>query len=171
MSKWEINVRRKPALHESEADVHASLVPCLKTLPSPWGLTCDAPVSSKPGNLTTVVSLRGKLGKGIAGHITYSLRHEDYLRDNAQYDDSLILEFDPKKIDVTVIPEVLIPALVSSFNAYRVSVEDIDLAMSDWEAIKEMVEKTGCDVNGRHGVFRFSPMGFYDRALVLRETK
>jgi hypothetical protein len=166
MAKWELIIRRKPVGNEDIAKVHAAFVSALESLPEPWRLQKPMPLSIREGDLGTTISLRGKLGRGITGYAHYVLRSESYWEDTAQYDDHFVFEFDPNKIEIGLVSDIILPKLVKSLNAYRASVEDTELLLREWPALAEQIETSGVDLNGRYGVSRFSPIAYYGSSLL-----
>lgn len=108
------------------------------------------------------------LEKGIKGYVSYQLRAEAYLKDNAQYDDVLVLEFNPQKIDFALLACDVIPKLIDAFQAYRAVMSSTNLALTDWPKIVEMTHSTGRDVDGRDGVFRITALNYWDKTLCQR---
>jgi hypothetical protein len=89
--------------------------------------------------------------------------------DHAMYDDVLTLEFSAADADYSTFAQPVFGQLAEIFDAYRGSVvldEDLDLA--DYDQILDKVETSGRDVDGRDGVYRISPVCFFDRELCSR---
>lgn len=115
-----------------------------------------------------MVDLKNLLQKGLKGEIVYQLRHNDYLRDDAQYDDYLAIEFDPKKVDYTDLVINVFPKLIEAFECYRATIYDKRLARLDWQNIVEKARKTGKDIDGRDGVYRINAVNYFDAELCKR---
>jgi hypothetical protein len=71
----------------------------LSGLGKPWDLAGAVEVPDIEDELVISVSLDKVLPKGIKGRIVYSLRSEKYLEDDAQFDDSLFVDFSIAKTD------------------------------------------------------------------------
>lgn len=98
---------------------------------------------------------------GGRGYVAYVYRSPDYIRDTAEFDDRLIIEFDD-----SCLPGVLegfLDAFVRVFRPYRAALEfDEDLVLDDWDAAVERSHVTGRDEDGRHGVWRIAPRCYFD---------
>ena len=118
--------------------------------------------------LEVQVGLTPHLGPGVEAYIAYALRSESYLRDNAQYDDRMIVEFDPTEVDLAEVAKTVFPQYVEAFGAYRATIVISDeLSLDDWDEICELC-RTGKDVNGRDGVHRINSVNYFDRELCRR---
>lgn len=170
MEKFELVLRHRPSLNQSIEDKHSEFLAIAGGLPAPWGLTnideCKLP--KQEDNLATVIQLNRHLAKGLKGFVSYQLRAATYLKDNAQYDDILVLEFNPNKIDYALLVFDVFPKLINAFQAYRAVITSMNLAMEDWQTVVEKVNATGRDVDGRDGVFRISAVNFWDNLLCKR---
>lgn len=108
------------------------------------------------------------LRDGVAAAISYCSRPA-IDADHAMYDDVLTLEFDESGVDYSVFSLAIFGQVVRAFDAYRASIVlDEDLDLDDYDEILDLADSTGRDVDGRDGVFRISPICFFDRELCAR---
>jgi len=163
---WELVVRRKPS--GDPAQVHARLLAALKTMPAPWKL--QDPPRALPRDAAATTTLRGTFGLGMSASATYLFRSDRH-PDTAQFDDVFVFGFDPARIGLAVVGDKVLPRLVVSLDAYRASLSDRALQATDAVAIAEKMRATGVDLDGRHGIFRMSPLAYYDEHLLEAELK
>lgn len=168
--RYELILRHRAAVGESIRDRHRRFTEVLSRFEPPLGYKGhDAPdVEVSETELVSVVPLRVLSKKGRRSYITYPLRSETYLRDNAQYDDIVVLEFDSGSVDARALLDTVVPAYVDAFDCYRAQVLDIDVARADWDRVVALCNTTGKDVDGRDGVFRFHAAQYLDRELCRR---
>lgn len=167
MDKYKIELRHRAQSNESFEEKHKTFMEAISELGRPW---CLAGLGSLPdigSELLVTVSLDKVLGAGIKGRLTYMYRNEKYLEDNAQYDDSLFIEFNSGKIIFEDVVKVL-PVYISSFGCYRATVHHWGVTRSDWPKVVEECNSTGKDVNGRDGVYRINAINYFDRELCKR---
>jgi len=108
------------------------------------------------------------LHNGVSAAVSYCSRNA-IDADHGMYDDVLTLEFDPSRANYSVFALPVFGQLAKIFGAYRASVVlDEELDLDDYDQILDEVDATGCDVDGRDGVFRISPVCFFDRELCIR---
>lgn len=108
------------------------------------------------------------LHNGVSAAISYCSRNA-IEADHGMYDDILTIEFDPSRADYPVFALPVFGQLVKVFGAYRATVVlDEELDLDDYDHILDEVDATGRDVDGRDGVFRISPVCFFDRELCNR---
>lgn len=108
------------------------------------------------------------LHAGVSAAISYCSRSV-IDADHGMYDDVLTFEFDPSAADYSLFALPIFGQLVKVFGAYRASVVlDEELDLDDYDRILDEVDATGRDVDGRDGVFRISPVCFFDRELCNR---
>lgn len=169
-SKFVLELRHRPKLSDDIKERHKRFVDLQSEVGAPWGIPCDGSVTplDMSGELSSIVDLDGVLGLGLKGDIIYQFRGEEYLRDIAQYDDSLAIEFNPKKIDYVNLVKNVFPILVKAFECYRATIYEKKIARSDWREIVKLSRSTGKDVNGRDGVYRVNAVNFYDNELCRR---
>jgi hypothetical protein len=163
---WELTVRRKPS--GDPGKVHARLLDTLAALPSPWKL--QAPARALPRDAAATTTLRGTFGLGMSASATYLFRSDRH-PDTARFDDVFVFAFDPTRVELAPLGETVLPALVTALNAYRASLSDRALLAKDAAAIEERMRQTGVDLDGRHGIYRLSPLAYYDEHLVEAELK
>jgi hypothetical protein len=170
IGKFEIELRHRPILSQSIDKKNREFLDLVGKLDGVWKAR-DVErfyMSEVSDNLTTTILLRNAFGKGIKAHLTYQLRSEKYLMDNAQYDDVFFAEFDSGKVDFMSVALDFIPYFVRSFDAYRAAIRDVDIALEDWQYILNKIRETGKDVDGRDGVYRFHAVNYWDRELCQR---
>jgi hypothetical protein len=167
--KYILDLRSRPKLTEDIDSKHAAFIEECKSLPSPWSLNKgEISVSDIKGELSAIADISQVLGKGFNGEIVYQLRSESYLRDAAQFDDNLGIEFNPKKIEFSILVNQVLPILIDAFDCYRATIYEKTIARRDWREIVKHCRDSGSDVNGRDGVFRINAVNYFDRELCLR---
>ncbi len=168
MTTHKLEFRHRPKFSESIGKRHENFLEKLSGLGKPWDLAGAVDVPDIKGELVVSVSLDKFLPKGIKGRVTYSLRSEKYLEDDAQFDDSLFVEFSYAKIDYSDLLKRIFPAYVHAFGAYRAALHDWSVTRNDWPAVVTACDATKKDVNGRDGVFRINAVNYFDEELCLR---
>ena len=168
MATHKLEFRHRPKFSESIEKRHENFLERLSGLGAPWDLAGAVDVPDIEGELVVSVSLDKFLPKGLKGRIAYSLRSEKYLEDDAQFDDSLFIEFSNAKIDYLDLLKRIFPAYVEAFGAYRAALHDWSVTRSDWPAVVAACDATKKDVNGRDGVFRINAANYFDEKLCLR---
>ncbi|MEA9589719.1 hypothetical protein VC279_20205 [Xanthomonas sp. WHRI 10064A] len=168
MTTYKLEFRHRPKFSESIEKRHKNFLEKLSGLGKPWDLADAVEVPDIEDELVISVSLDKFLPKGIKGQVTYSLRNEKYLEDNAQFDDSLFFELSNAEIYYSDLLKIIFPAYVSAFGAYRAALHDWSVTRSDWPAVVAACDATKKDVNGRDGVFRISAVNYFDGELCLR---
>jgi hypothetical protein len=166
-----IQLRYRARADESIDERHTVVMSKLASIPKPWGLegSDPVPVPDIGDGLAVQVEFAPDPSNDIGGYISYLFRSDAYLKDHAQYDDLMIVEFDPEKVDFAYVAQTVFPAYVHAFGAYRATIIiDEDLALDDWDVICAKNRETGFDVNGRDGVFRITPVNYFDRELCHR---
>jgi hypothetical protein len=163
---WELTLRRKPS--GDPAQVHACLLDALASLPSPWKL--QAPTRALPRDAAATTTLRGTFGLGMVASATYLFRSDRH-PDTARYDDVFGFSFDPARVDLAPLLDVVLPALVIALDAYRASLCERTLLETDRAQIAAKMLANGVDLDGRHGIFRLSPLAYYDAHLLDVELK
>lgn len=168
MATHKLEFRHRPKFSESIEKRHENFLERLSGLGAPWDLAGAVDVPDIEGELVVSVSLDKFLPKGIKGRIAYSLRSERYLEDDAQFDDSIFIEFSNAKIDYLDLLKRIFPAYVEAFGAYRAALHDWSVTRSDWPAVVAACDATKKDVNGRDGVFRINAANYFDEKLCIR---
>lgn len=168
MATHKLEFRHRPKFSESIEKRHENFLERLSGLGAPWDLAGAVDVPDIEGELVVSVSLDKFLPKGIKGRIAYSLRSERYLEDDAQFDDSIFIEFSNAKIDYLDLLKRIFPTYVEAFGAYRAALHDWSVTRSDWPAVVAACDATKKDVNGRDGVFRINAANYFDEKLCLR---
>ena len=166
MAIWELVVRRKPS--GDPAQVHARLLDALASLPSPWKL--QVPAAALPRDAAATTTLRGTFGLGMSASATYLFRSDRH-PDTALFDDVIVFAFDPARFALAPLGDTVLPALVSALDAYRASLSDRALMAKDAAAIAQKMLQAGVDLDGRHGVYRLSPLAYYDEHLLEVELR
>ncbi|MCF7531651.1 hypothetical protein [Pseudomonas petrae] len=168
MTTHKLEFRHRPKFSEPIEKRHEIFLEKLSGLGTPWDLAGAVEVPDIEGELVISVSLDKSLPKGIKGRIVYSLRSEKYLEDDAQFDDSLFVDFSIAKIDYSDLLKMVFPAYIHAFGAYRAALHDWSVTRSDWPAVVAACDATKKDVNGRDGVFRINAINYFDEELCLR---
>lgn len=163
-------LRYRPNTNESIESRHKRFLSRQVALPVPWCILdqcCETPPAIA-GKLTSVVDLDKCMTKGIRGHIVYSFRGPDYLKDDARCDDYMVMEFDPDKVDYSGLISDSFPKMVEAFECYSACIEKRDVVIRDFDKGVLEYERTGKEPNGRNTVFRINAVNFWDRELCKR---
>ncbi|PQO45088.1 hypothetical protein C5Y93_16270 [Blastopirellula marina] len=155
---------------ESEAigERHALVLDRLRAMPWLWkkdplGVKLDTNGESAGCDLTPF------LREGVAGALSYSARYPGRMEDMAMFDDFLLFEIEETAICYEELCLEVFPPLAIRFGSYRASiVNDIDLALDDFEQVCELTQRQGIDIDGRDTVFRFDPVSYFDQELCRR---
>ena len=170
MNEYCLDLRHRPRVQESIAEKHKIFCNTLKEFDFPWGYKGHSVpnIDVKKPKIVYVVKLKELSPRGLRSYLTYSLRSDQYLRDVAEHDDGVIIEFKPKDLDLSFFVKEVFPRYIESFDCYRASVINRELSRDDWTAVSEKMNSTGKDVDGRDGVYRVNEINFYDRELCKR---
>jgi len=168
MTKYKLEFRHRPNFSESIEDRHNNFLRVVSDLGVPWGLNDSLKVPPIGSELVTSVSLDKLLPVGVKGRISYALRDQKYLEDDAQFDDTLFIEFTASKVDYSDLLKVVFPRYIKAFGSYRSALHDWSVTRSDWPLVVEACETTKKDVNGRDGVFRINAANYFDKELCFR---
>lgn len=168
MTKYKLEFRHRPNFSESIEDRHNNFLRVVSDLGVPWGLNDSLKVPPIGSELVTSVSLDKLLPVGVKGRISYALRDQKYLEDDAQFDDTLFIEFTASKVDYSGLLKVVFPRYIKAFGSYRSALHDWSVTRSDWPLVVEACEATKKDVNGRDGVFRINAANYFDKELCFR---
>jgi len=168
MTKYKLEFRRRPNFSESIEDRHNNFLRAVSDLGVPWGLSDSLKVPPIGSELVTSASLDKLLPVGVKGRISYALRDQKYLEDDAQFDDTLFIEFTASKVDYSDLLKVVFPRYIKAFGSYRSALHDWSVTRSDWPLVVEACEATKKDVNGRDGVFRINAANYFDKELCFR---
>jgi hypothetical protein len=165
-----IELRYRARVDESIEERHQQIMAGLSQIAPPWGLKGrtppPAPVSA---DLGVMVDLSAPLGARVGSYLSYPLRSAAYLRDEAEFDDVMVIEFEPEEIDYTHLARSVFAQYVQAFKAYRGTIIlDNDLRRKDWEEIVRLYRETGRDVDGRDEVYRINTVNYFDRELCRR---
>jgi hypothetical protein len=166
-----LEMRYRAKAEETIAERHDQIVRGLAEVGPPWGIKngVAVPGPDTEGSLVVQVNLTPYLGLGIAGGLLYKLRSSEYLRDEAEFDDLLLLEIDSTHVDYRSLVQIAFPAYVQAFTPYRGTIVlDQQLSADEWPEIVRLGAETGRDVDGRDGVYRINPVSYFDRELCLR---
>lgn len=168
MTKYKLEFRHRPNFSESIEDRHNNFLRVVSDLGVPWGLNDSLKVPPIGSELVTSASLDKLLPVGVKGRISYALRDQKYLEDDAQFDDTLFIEFTASKVDYSDLLKVVFPRYIKAFGSYRSALHDWSVTRSDWPLVVEACEATKKDVNGRDGVFRINAANYFDKELCFR---
>lgn len=167
MSKYKIELRHRAQSDETISERHGRFLDRIARLGSPWNLSGIGSLPAIGAELLVSLSFGDLFGPGIKGRLTYVYRSADYLEDNAQYDDSLFIEFKAGDMELDEIVKVL-PVYVEAFDAYRATLHNWNVTRSDWPDLVAACRKTGKDLNGRDGVYCINTINYFDRELCNR---
>lgn len=168
MTHYRLGFRHRPDCAEPIQEKHTHFLTQLSGLGAPWDLAGTPQVPDIGGELVVSVSLDKQLPAGVKGRMTYALRNQQYLEDDAQFDDTLFIELFGNKLDYSDLLARVFPAYIKAFGAYRATLHDWSVTRSDWPMIVEACDATGKDVNGRDGVFRIDAANYFDQELCAR---
>lgn len=171
--KFELNIRHRPLMAESVEKCFEHFVSVIRQIQEPWGLARGRELSlpALGTELSATAQLRGKLGAGVKGRVTFGHRTQANLRDVSSHDDSLVIEFDARKVDWKQLAESVFPAYIHAMDAYIGHIYRGDQVLQEWRMLKEIATRVDKDLDGRDGFFRFGPMSFMDRELCRRSCK
>ena len=169
-ARYVVEFRHRPALDDDIQSRHHRFLGAQQDIERPWLLPSDGSISLSDiaGELSSVANLNGVVGAGLKGEVVYPLRKVSYLRDAAQYDDYLAIEFKPENVDYPTLVSSVFPKMLTAFESYRATVYDQAIARADWREIVRRVRESGKDINGRDGVYRINAINYFDRALCER---
>lgn len=144
---------------------HEGFLNRLSDLSDPWGIVTQCPAPD-PGVYTIAMINWAHMfgtGKGIGGQILYKFRRK--FEDEAFYDDSIMLSFNPRKIEYRGLIDVAMPRYVDAFDGYYAEMTDQEFLHMDWGKRPPGFDK-------RHNLYRLPPVSymrrdFCDRALGL----
>lgn len=168
MIKYKLEFRHRPEHSESIENKHIRFLEQLAGLGAPWNLGGAIELPDIAGELIVSVSLDKVLSSGVKGRISYTLRNQNYLEDDAQFDDAVFVEFSSGKVDYSKLLAEVFPYYVKAFDDYRAALHDWSVTRSDWPAVVAACDATKKDVNGRDGVFRINAANYFDRELCSR---
>lgn len=161
--KFELMLRSRTDERRTIDERHEEFCRRLAKKGSIWGFV-NVEVLPPPdigGGLVTHVNLRKNLARGLTGRINYRFRGG--LRDEARFDDYLLIEFNPDKNDYPGLIEKGFHDLLECFDPYYGHVGNFDLNSED------SGEKSKYDL--RDQVFRLHQVTFLDRELCQRTFK
>jgi hypothetical protein len=168
MTKYKLEFRHRPDCAEPIREKHSRFLAQLAGLGAPWSLVDTIELPDIEDELVVSVSLDKLLPSGVKGRISYALRNQHYLEDDAQFDDTLFIEFAGGKVDCPDLIKRVFPQYIKAFGAYRAALHDWRVTRSDWPMVVAACEATKKDVNGRDGVFRINAANYFDRELCSR---
>lgn len=168
MANHKLEFRHRPNYAEPIEEKHAQFLAQLSGLGAPWDLAGTPEVPDIASELVVSVPLDKQLPAGVKGRMTYALRNQQYLEDDAQFDDTLFIEFAGNKLDYSDLLDRVFPAYIQAFGAYRATLHDWSVTRNDWPVVLDTCEATGKDVNGREGVFRINAANYFDQELCTR---
>lgn len=168
MTKYKLEFRHRPDYAEPIREQHSRFLAQLAGLGAPWSLSDTVELPDIEDELVVSISLDKLLPSGVKGSISYALRNQHYLEDDAQFDDTLFIEFSGAKVDCPDLIKRVFPQYIKAFGAYRAALHDWSVTRSDWPLVVAACEATKKDVNGRDGVFRINAANYFDRELCSR---
>ncbi|MDU8500556.1 hypothetical protein RYB01_15395 [Pseudomonas syringae] len=144
---------------------HMRFIEEISTLGNGWDLKGLGELPDIGSELVLSVALDSSLPPGIKGRLSYQYRHEGYLENNAQYDDTLFIEFSSERVDFSDVVKKLFPSYVKAFGCYRATLHNWALTRRDWPKVLDACEATSKDANGRDGIYRINSVNYFDDAL------
>ncbi|KWT02807.1 MULTISPECIES: hypothetical protein [Pseudomonas syringae group] len=165
MAKYKLEFRHRAQHDESIAARHAQFIEGVSALGNGWDFKGLGELPDIGSELLLSMTLDKVLPAGITGRLTYQYREEGYLENDAQYDDTLFIEFSSERVDLSDVVKRLFPSYVKAFGCYRATLHDWTVTRRDWPKILEACEATGKDVNGRDGIYRINAVNYFDGAL------
>jgi len=169
---------------EDTVDIHRRYISYWQGKGAPFGLPegfQDADPTFREGELVAVHFLNMPKGD-LRLSFDYKFRSDRFLRDEAFYDDSLIIELKSGSVEYRALLRDWLPQMAQSFGAYRVQVIPLDYVMaytdSGWNewadrpssnpGYHRLRERPGVDIDGRNNVFTLLPGMFWDAELCMR---
>jgi len=119
VSKYKLELRHRAQPDEPFDIKHERFISEVKSLGTPWDLERLESLPNIGSELLVVSTLDKAFDQIIKGRLTYVLRSDNYLEDEAQYDDTIFAEFDPKKVDFADIVMRVLPKYIDAFECYR----------------------------------------------------
>ena len=172
MKKVALELRHRADADEEIQTSIAAFESRLKNTPDPWNLDCDSPlrVPEIGDGLEAQVDLSGALrAPATSGYAAFVLRNSSYLRDDSEFDDRLILNYEISEDTYRDLVFLAFPRFVEAFRAYRGTIVlDEELALEDWDRIVLACQHGAGDIDGRSGVFRIGAVNFFDEELSRR---
>lgn len=166
---YKLELRHRASAEEPIEDKHRKLMHAMTRYDPPYGYKGrEIPSVPNIGKIVSVVPLRPLSKRGAKSYVCYSLRSKTYLKDKAEHDDHLIMEFKPQELDINMLLNQVFPAYIEAFDCYRAAIANREITASDWDRVVELSGSTGKDINGRDGVYRFHPANYFDRELCRR---
>lgn len=154
--KYVVRVQARPDETLSPEEVHNRLIRCFRQLQSPWSISGESSVPRfGPNAFTAQVPLTKLLGEGVRGFANYRMRSG--LRDDSNCDDFLDLEFNPAKVDLEYVVEIVLPQLAEALDAYLGYVGDQEFSHIDFDKSR--------GVNRRKEIVRLYPATYLDNQL------
>jgi hypothetical protein len=160
--KYLVRVNRRALETETIDEVFKKLVKAWMQIEGEFGLNYDefpATPDPKTGLLASIVFSR-HLGKGIRSDAYFQYRRP--FEDKAYDDDSISIEFNPKKVDYKTFVKKICPILIDAFDAYQLTIRDEEFVFEDWDAGRKL------QIDDREGVYRLGPVAYYDGLLCKR---
>jgi|GEM_PF-2681545 len=152
--RYVLMVRAKPET-SSVQDKHADFISRV----SRDAIDIFSAVPNSPKEPTTDPVVEVKLKSFLKPPFRGILRYQNraYVREEASFDDYVMIEFDPRKTDLAALACITFPAFVDAFGAYFGYIADEEFVHHDFDAHR--------DVDIRRSVPRVFPVMFIDRRL------
>jgi hypothetical protein len=150
--KYYFEARSIPSVACTIASKHNQFLEGTRDLRSPWGSTGNVPAPDIGAGLSTGVSARKLLGRGLSGDINYHYRGD--LRDHASSDDFFYFVFNPEKIDFAYLVDVVFLQYVKAFDPYYAAITDQEFVHLDFE------DNASLSPNARNSLFRLGAVTY-----------
>ena len=168
---YEIELRYRARANEDFLDRHTGFIEEVKYIDPPWGIKDYQSALTLPeigDHLSVERDLSSFFGNGISCRAAYVLRNENYLRDDAEFDDHCFFTFNAELVDYEYLVTEVFPTYLKAYTPYRATIQNYEIATTDWDTIAKICEVSGKDVNGRDGVYRINAANYFDAELCFR---
>ena len=179
-----LQVFRRTNAGEDIVDIHRRYISYWQGKGGPFGLPegfQDSDPMFREGELVAVHFLNTPKDD-LRLSFDYKFRSDKFLRNEAFYDDSLIVKLKFGSVQYRTLLRDWLPQMAKSFGAYRVQVLPLDYVMaytdSGWNewadrpssnpGYHRLREAPGVDVDGRNNIFTLHPGMFWDSELCKR---
>lgn len=167
-----ITLRRRPNVNEAVPALNEKLSRALAEVEGYWDpRKAPEDASFDCGPESSTLDLRKCVLAGLSGQISYESRIPDLIRDHGMSDDTLDIYFDPDIFDVPYFMHNVLPRLITIFGPYRGQFStDAEVAGEYWQEVCELSDygERETPSDGRHDVYRFWPVNFFDDLLCRR---
>lgn len=164
--RYSLELRARATPDTTIEKKHASFIEALRNVRGTWGIADrEAPETPilRGDDLSASVKLTHSLPEWAKGHVLYSFRGKQYLRDAAVCDDFVDIIFNPLKVDYADLVRHAISDYIGAFGAYLAQIGPDYFVASDVETVGVL--------DARWKLFRIYPVCFFDAILCKRALR